>query len=50
MDSHMIEVIDAAEIPEKTKTDLKKLMEGHAVSSEHFEIMRQVRTIDEKTV
>ena len=43
MDSHMIEVIDAAEIPEKTKTDLKKLMDGHEVSSEQFEeIMRQV--------
>ncbi|WFN34818.1 DNA-directed RNA polymerase subunit A'' [Methanogenium sp. S4BF] len=43
MDSRMIEEIDAAQIPEKTKTDLKKLMEGHAVSSEQFEeIMRQV--------
>ncbi|KAF1078895.1 DNA-directed RNA polymerase subunit A'' [Methanogenium sp. MK-MG] len=43
MDSNMIEVIDAAEIPEKTKTDLKKLMEGHEISSEQFEeIMRQV--------
>jgi DNA-directed RNA polymerase subunit A" len=43
MDSTMVEVIDAAQIPEKTKTDLKKLMEGHTVSSEQFEqIMVQV--------
>ncbi len=43
MDSNMVEVIDAAQIPEKTKTDLKKLMEGHNVSSEQFEeIMREV--------
>lgn len=43
MDSRMIEEIDAAQIPEKTKNDLKKLMEGHTVSSEQFEeIMRQV--------
>ncbi|GAB7015743.1 DNA-directed RNA polymerase subunit A'' [Methanogenium cariaci] len=43
MDAHMVEVIDAAAIPEKTKTDLKKLMEGHDISPEQFEeIMQQV--------
>jgi DNA-directed RNA polymerase subunit A" len=31
MDAHMVEVIDAAAIPEKTKIDLKKLMEGHDI-------------------
>jgi DNA-directed RNA polymerase subunit A" len=50
MDSSMIAEIDAAEIPEKTKADLKKLMEGHTVSSEQFqEIMRQVYDEYEKT-
>lgn len=50
MNSSMIDVIDAAEIPEKTKIDLKNLMEGHAVSSEQFEeIMRQVYDEYEKT-
>ncbi|MDE4907038.1 DNA-directed RNA polymerase subunit A'' [Methanogenium marinum] len=43
MDAKMVEVIDAAEIPETTKNDLKKLMEGHTISSEQFEeIMAQV--------
>jgi len=43
MDPKMVEVIDAAQIPEKTKNDLKKLMEGHTVSSQQFEkIMVQV--------
>lgn len=43
MDPKMVEVIDAAEVPETTKNDLKKLMEGHTISSEQFEqIMAQV--------
>ena len=43
MDPKMVEVIDAAEIPEITKNDLKKLMEGHTISSVQFEkIMEQV--------
>ena len=50
MDPKMVEVIDAAEIPETTKNDLKKLMEGHTISSVQFEeIMRQVYDEFEKT-
>lgn len=50
MDARMVEEIDAADIPEKTKNDLKKMMDGHTISSEQFEeIMRQVYYEYEKT-
>ena len=50
MDARMIGEIDAAEIPEKTKNDLKRMIDGHDISSEQFdEIMRQVYDEYEKT-